>query len=89
MTADSGCLRVLFFAGLRDEVGTGEITLELTEACSLDEVLRRLRSQLSSAAIATLTGENVRIALNQALITSPMECQPGDELAFLPPVTGG
>ena len=89
MRTDSPGLRVLFFAGLRDEVGTGEVSLELAEACSLEDVLRLLQLQLLTAAIAALTGENVRIALNQTLITLPVECHPGDELAFLPPVTGG
>jgi molybdopterin converting factor small subunit len=89
VTGDPGQLRVLFFAGLREEVGTGELSLELTEACSLEDILRRLQRHLSAAAIATLTAENVRIALNHSLITPPVECHPGDELAFLPPVTGG
>lgn len=89
MTADPGSLRVLFFAGLRDEVGTGEISLELAGACSLADVLNLLHNHLSAAAMAMLSAENVRIALNQSLITLPVECRPGDELAFLPPVTGG
>ena len=89
MTGQAGTLRVLFFASLRDEVGTAEISLPMDGVLALDGVLERLRRQLSSEAFAALTAENIRLALNQTLIKPPLECHPGDELAFLPPVTGG
>ena len=89
MTGEAGTLRILFFASLRDAVGTAEIALPVSDVLSLDSVLDRLREQFSSEAFAALTTENIRIALNQTLIKAPVECRPGDELAFLPPVTGG
>jgi len=89
MTGEAGTLRILFFASLRDAVGTGEIALPVSDVLSLNSVLDRLREQFGSEAIAALTTENIRIALNQTLIKAPVECHPGDELAFLPPVTGG
>ena len=36
-----------------------------------------------------LQAENVRIAVNQALTSGPLKFGAGDEIAFLPPVTGG
>ena len=89
MTDRAQPLRVLFFAALRDQVGVAQIDLPIDQICSLDVVLGQLRERIPAAAFAQLCAENVRIALNQELITVPVACGPGDELAFLPPVTGG
>lgn len=79
-------VRVIFFASLREEVGCDEIVVQ---AGSLNELLDELRRQLSETAIIALTAENVRIAVNQMLVNGVVDLQPGDEVAFLPPVTGG
>ncbi|MEE2782147.1 MAG: MoaD/ThiS family protein [Pseudomonadota bacterium] len=79
-------VRVIFFASLREEVGCDEIAVQ---AGSLNELLDELRRQLSETAIIALTAENVRIAVNQMLVDGVVDLQPGDEVAFLPPVTGG
>ena len=38
---------------------------------------------------AVVGAENVKVAVNQALISGPIVLTDGDEIAFLPPVTGG
>ena len=81
------CVR--FFASLRDKVGMEEMSLPLAEPLGLDGILHLLESRLPAQAFAALAGESVRIALNQELIHGPCEVAPGDELAFLPPMTGG
>ena len=82
-------VRVLFFASLRDEVGTGELEVSLQAKTGLAEFIARLGEHLPAGALAALEAENVRIAVNQDLITGDRPIQPGDEVAFLPPVTGG
>jgi len=85
-------VRVLFFASLREVVGTGEIELVLENEVSLDELMRRLAGRLPETALAALQAENVRLALNQTLLGAAergIRIGPDDEVAFLPPVTGG
>lgn len=90
MSATTGNqVRVLFFASLREATGTDELSLEITGPVSLEELLQRLEEHLTEAAMSALRSENVRLALNQTLLTGPVTISPGDEVAFLPPVTGG
>ncbi len=92
-------VQVLFFASLKDEVGKDSLSLEVEEPGSLDALFEALSTQLEQPAIDVLRRENVRIALNQQLLNqqfltqqfndAPLQLCAGDELAFLPPVTGG
>lgn len=86
--SESVC-RVLFFASLRDATETDELRLSLDAPISLSGLLDKLATELPSAALAELRTENVRVAVNQTFLTGAGLIQPGDEVAFLPPVTGG
>ncbi|MGD8829972.1 MAG: molybdopterin converting factor subunit 1 [Pseudomonadales bacterium] len=81
--------RVLFFASLRESAGTDEVVLSLDGMVSLDALLDRLADVLPGPAMDALSAENVRIAVNQTLVSGAVRIAPGDEVAFLPPVTGG
>jgi molybdopterin synthase catalytic subunit len=79
-------IRVLFFGVLRDIVGLREDTLDLPEGGRLGLVFDlyagrfpRLRGMASS----------VVLALNQEFSTPSAPLAEGDEVAFLPPVSGG
>ena len=87
-------IRVLFFASLREAVGMDAWTHSLDGADSslpLSALLAALKPALGPDGYAALTAENVRIAVNQAFVegTARVDLKPGDEVAFLPPVTGG
>ena len=88
MMADAP-LRILFFASLRDAVGTAELTLAPPAAGTLQSLWPQLLEQLGADAVAELQAENIRIAVNQTLTSGPVRFAAGDEIAFLPPVTGG
>ena len=87
-------IRVLFFASLREAVGMDAwqwMPGPDAPAANLQALLEALQAQLSPAGRAALMADNVRIAVNQEF-TDPHqvpELRPGDEVAFLPPVTGG
>jgi molybdopterin converting factor subunit 1 len=81
--------RVLFFASLRDAAETDELTLTLDAPTSISGLLDALAAELPSTAMAELRAENVRVAVNQTFVTAAELIQPGYEVAFLPPVTGG
>lgn len=80
-------LNVVFFASLRDVVGQASITVNASNLKALNNILR---TQLSTEAQAQVFAENVRIARNQELLDDfDVAFDQGDEIAFLPPVTGG
>ena len=86
-------IRVLFFASLREAVGMDawQWTPGPDAAPCLEALLEALGPQLSPAGRAALMADNVRVAVNQEF-TDPNDAprlRQGDEVAFLPPVTGG
>ena len=86
-------IRVLFFASLREAVGRSECRIPLLPATGpafgLDGLMAELKQRLDAGAYAALLAENVRIAVNRELVEGAVDLQAGDEVAFLPPVTGG
>ncbi len=88
-------IRVLFFASLREAVGRSEFEVPLTgtagsgPAYGLERLMAELKKRLDGGAYAALAAENVRIAVNRELVDGTVVLQAGDEVAFLPPVTGG
>ena len=82
----SAKISVLFFASLREDVGVGGMEAHATDTAELLDVLQ---ATLSRDAMSALRQDNVRIAVNQQLIEGSVELHNGDEVAFLPPVTGG
>lgn len=89
-------VRVLFFASLREAVGEDALDLPLPPGATVADLRALLGERLSGlpglseeAARAIADGD-VRIAVNQRLETSPdARLAAGDEVAFLPPITGG
>ncbi len=82
-------VEVLFFASLRDVVGLAGISLLLPEPAGQVELLAVLGERFSATAMKALQAENVRVSVNQMLATQPFHYSDGDEIAFLPPITGG
>jgi len=81
---------VLFFAGLRERLGTSREDVELPAGVS---TLGALRSHLAGRggawAEALAEGRLVRMAVNQDMADAGAAIKAGDEVAFFPPVTGG
>lgn len=82
----SNPVKVLFFASLREEVGVAEVQVDARNPA---ELITALRAKLGAEAVQPLEQENVRIAVNQVLVQQDVVFAAGDEVAFLPPVTGG
>jgi len=82
-------VEVRFFASLREVTGTGSLRLSMPEDAGFEALMAALEQRLGPVAVAALRGENVRLARNQDLVAPPFRLAEGDELAFLPPVTGG
>lgn len=80
-------LKLVFLGRLEDLAGVGEMLVPLDGGQTLSGVLARLPGDLAAA----LQGPRVKLALNGALLAPGAEpvLADGDELAFLPPVSGG
>ncbi len=83
-------ITVLYFARLREALGTGQEQLVLPAGVS---TLRGLRAHLAQRGEAwareMAEGRNLRAAVNQTVAAADTPLADGDEVAFFPPVTGG
>ncbi len=83
-------VKVLFFAGLREQLGTSAEEIELPAGVSTVAGLRsHLRSRGGPYEKAFADRALVRIAVNQDMVAPTAGIKGGDEVAFFPPVTGG
>jgi molybdopterin converting factor subunit 1 len=77
---------VQLFARLRELAGRSEATLELAPGASVSDVWRAL--EVDHPAISPL-GSSVSAAVNAEFAPMTTEVHEGDDVAFLPPVSGG
>jgi molybdopterin synthase sulfur carrier subunit len=83
-------VKVLFFAALREQLGTAGEELELPAGVATLAALRaHLRGRGGAWERALAEGRLVRMALNQDMAPPSAALRAGDEVAFFPPVTGG
>lgn len=79
---------VRFFASLREAVGVDEVSLKV-EPPSLAGLRNALATALTAEQFRAMDLAEVRIAVNQAIVQGETALAAGDEIALLPPVTGG
>lgn len=77
---------VLLFAGLREAVGQKQLFLELPEDATLAELMAQLGAE--HPAVAAYRGRLV-ISVNAERAALDQVLRAGDEVALLPPVSGG
>ncbi len=83
-------ITVLYFARLREALGTGSEQIALPPAVRNLAGLRALLiARGGSWAEALGTGGQIRVAVNQDMAADDTPIAEGDEVAFFPPVTGG
>jgi molybdopterin synthase sulfur carrier subunit len=83
-------VEVLYFAGLREAVGTARERLELPEGVATAAALRaHLRARGGAWAEALAETRILRVAVDQAMAGADAPLRDGAEVAFFPPVTGG
>ena len=83
-------VKVLFFAGLREQLGRAVEEIELPAGVGTVAALRaHLRSRGGVWQSALADGRVLRMAVNQEMARPEAPVRPGDEVAFFPPVTGG
>ncbi|TSA22996.1 MAG: molybdopterin converting factor subunit 1 [Betaproteobacteria bacterium] len=82
-------IHILYFARLRETLGTAKETLEIPAPATLALLLDTLRGRGGMWAEALAVGRNFRLARNQDLCPADTVLADGDEVAIFPPVTGG
>jgi len=80
-------IRVLFFASLKEQLGTPNVEMETT-ANRVDELLQQLIEQ-NPRWKPHLQQGTLLCAVNQQLCDTEHPLAVGDEVAFFPPVPGG
>ena len=83
-------LRLLYFAWLRERLGTAAEEVALPEGvATVGALLAWQRGRGQAHADAFASEARVRCAVNQEFATADAAVKAGDEVAFFPPVTGG
>jgi molybdopterin synthase sulfur carrier subunit len=83
-------VKVLFFAGLREQLGTAAEEIELPAGVNTVAALRsHLAAKGDSWRSALGEPRLVRAAVNHDMAQPGARIKAGDEVAFFPPVTGG
>lgn len=82
---------VVYLARLREAFGTAHerLTLERENPVTARDIVAALASRGGAFAVELAAGRAVRIAVNHAIVSPEAQVNDGDEVALLPPVTGG
>ena len=78
--------RILFFSTLKDCVGTGEMVWPLAAPMPVGELYSAVSEKFPPLA---KWRPALLMAVNQAYVGAEALVNPGDEVAFMPPVQGG
>lgn len=83
-------LKVLYFARLREIVGISSEELVMPEGMADVAALQSWLAARGGVWQQAFDGcHQIRVAVNQELVTDAAPIVDGDEVAFFPPVTGG
>ena len=83
-------MRLLYFAWVREKVGTAEEAVALPGGVTtVAELLRWLGGRGGGHGEALQDPTRVRVAVNQEVVLPSQPVTDADEVALFPPVTGG
>ena len=77
----------MFFAGAREAAGTSRVVLTIAEDTTVGRMVDELCSRYGAAFVALLP--TCAVWVNGSPAPRDTILAPGDEVAFLPPVSGG
>jgi molybdopterin synthase catalytic subunit len=85
---ECGSVRVVvrLFAILRERAGTGEILMDLPDGATVASAAEHLKDAFPSVRDHA---KHVAYAVNREYVSTETELRDGDELAVIPPVSGG
>ncbi|MBF8266501.1 MAG: molybdopterin converting factor, subunit 1 [Dehalococcoidia bacterium] len=74
-----------FFAMYRERAGTSQVDMDLPEGATPEDLMARLRSAFPSLP----TGSSALVAVNSEYADPKAPLHQGDEVVFIPAVSGG
>ncbi len=77
---------VLFFAGARERVGTGRVEVDVSGGAILGDVVD---AAVGAASSGVVLPSGVMLARNGVYVDRSVVVEDGDEIAVIPPVSGG
>jgi molybdopterin converting factor subunit 1 len=80
-------IQLLYFGILKDILGREQEALEITDAATVEELVRLLRARASNRNDAVW--DALAVAVNREYAGTATILRDGDEVALLPPVSGG
>ena len=84
-------IKLLFFAQLRDLAGSVSTELDIDGSPTVVELLDTLceQNQANNAFVVALQDPSLMVSVNQQVVNKLSVLNEGDEVGFLPPVSGG
>jgi molybdopterin synthase catalytic subunit len=79
-------LKVRMFAMIRDLAGSGNLTLTAAEGCTVDSLCADIMSRYPGL---QMWRPHIRFAVNNEYVTGSHVLRDADEVAVIPPVSGG
>ncbi len=79
-------VKTKFFAAIKDIVGTPEVELEITPGTTAGDLFQRYCRQHPRL---NQYAERIMISVNLEFVSPETHLKEGDEIAFIPPVSGG
>ncbi|HJN02346.1 MAG: molybdopterin converting factor subunit 1 [Nitrospinota bacterium] len=81
-------VKVLYFASIKDKLGKDEEEFELEDDVTLQSLLNRLKLENNILA-KFLEAHSFLFAVNEEIANLDTILKPNDEIAILPPLSGG
>ena len=82
-------LKILYFASLREALGTSGEDVAVPSGVATVADLRAYLAGRGNAWLVLTQSKSLRAAVNQKMVDAEAAVADGDEVAFFPPVTGG
>lgn len=82
-------INVLFFAQVRELLGTAKVEVAFDDSLSTTEALRAHLAAQDEKWARVMANDKLLVAVNQTISNWEAAVKDGDEVAFFPPVTGG
>ena len=82
-------VKLVYLARLRDAFGRSDETVTLADGASVGALLDQLRARGDPWSRELAPGRAFRVAVNHDVVGADALLAGGDEVALLPPVTGG
>lgn len=82
-------IKILVFASLREQLGCNQLSFDEGEYPPTLDQLKAQLAEKDDQWHEVMTSNRTLTAVNQTMTREDTMLNPGDEIAFFPPVTGG